>query len=392
MAGYGGASSSSAQPLPEAPQLESQDRDGASTFRNCDNVTVQSSSYLGEDAVIFARDTHFRPERPSDISDWDPHESNDSRTTLSGPKHKAKDVGHPSGEELEMPDHATFAEALQEHGISEVQELIGHGSFSTVYRCASVVWDQPVVLKVIKGKRPLKQDSEAQLLLGVADHPNFVRLMSVIEVPIAAIILEYCAGGTLYDVLHKENRERQRVAEDLNQRLRAMLDVANAVAYLHKEGIVHRDVKSSNCFLTAPVPIEPAPFSMPTVKLGDLNLSRFTDGGGAMTKMVGTIVYMAPEVMMGAEGYGCPADVYSCGILMHELATMEVPYSGSDTFSKQTARLTVDIFNGRRPSVDILPAGCDNLRNLVSECWHPDPSERPTASDMWTRLRCMVAD
>eukprot|EP00747_Dinoflagellata_sp_TGD_P171341 gnl/TRDRNA2_/TRDRNA2_205172_c0_seq1.p1 gnl/TRDRNA2_/TRDRNA2_205172_c0~~gnl/TRDRNA2_/TRDRNA2_205172_c0_seq1.p1 ORF type:complete len:300 (+),score=40.19 gnl/TRDRNA2_/TRDRNA2_205172_c0_seq1:25-900(+) len=280
--------------------------------------------------------------------------------------------------------HQETAEAMEKHGISEVLELIGHGSFSSVYRCVAAEWEQQVVLKVTRKKRPAQYDREAQLLLHAGDHPHLVRLLYVTHEPVQAILLEYCPGGTLHDFLHKNNSCSSCIG--LDQRLRAMYEVASAVAFLHAREIIHRDVKASNCFLVDPVTVEPVLLTMPPVKLGDLSLSRSLDGeddARVMTKLVGTVVYMAPEVLM-EESYGPPLDVYSCALLMHQLATSAVPYSG-----KASASLIIGICNGLRPPLEMLPDDSGELRSLIAECWLAEPRERLSASALCARLRSL---
>merc|ERR1712064_240970 len=100
---------------------------------------------------------------------------------------------------------------------------------------------------------------------------------------------------------------------DLRERLRACQDVMHALAYLHAERILHRDIKSSNCLLADS--FDPMG-NLPPVKLADFNLARKHDEL-KYTKGIGTSFYMAPEVISGEE-YGPPADIYAMAVLIWE--------------------------------------------------------------------------
>jgi len=270
-------------------------------------------------------------------------------------------------------------------GILGVHDLLGVGSFGYVYRCTFEGVTEQVAVKVLfQNMLSLEQNREVTLLQEL-HHPNLVRLLEVVHGSLQGLVLELCAGGSLQELLHGPNAQCLLMGLGLQQRVKAALDVASAVEYLHSAGIVHRDVKSGNAFLSQPV--APGAVALPLVKLGDLGLARFVAPTAAMmTQGVGTVRYMAPEVIVSSL-YGLAADIFSCGILLHELVTGMLPYGGGKKMNDGV--LTMAIMGGQRPPIDAIPGGdigtC--LKLLLEECWAGDPDRRLSASDLVCRLR-----
>jgi len=86
---------------------------------------------------------------------------------------------------------------------------------------------------------------------------------------------------------------------------------------LHKSNIIHRDIKSANIF-----------FVKGMAKLGDLNVSKFTEDGFCSTQ-TGTPYYTSPEIWSG-EKYGSKCDIWSLGCLIYEMCMLKVPFKASD--------------------------------------------------------------
>jgi len=155
------------------------------------------------------------------------------------------------------------------------------------------------------------------------------------------------------------------------------------LAYIHERNIVHRDVKPSNSFLS--IAAKPG-YELPIVKLGDLGLA--CELRSRMTPTVGTFRYMAPEVI-DQEIYGFGADVFACGMSLHEVITGKVPFQ--DICTKNY--IPVAILKGKRPDLQRLRDGTVNelLANIVEVCWVQNPADRPSIADLLVRLRAAVA-
>jgi WD40 repeat protein/tRNA A-37 threonylcarbamoyl transferase component Bud32 len=212
---------------------------------------------------------------------------------------------------------------LQQVGRFEVGHRLGAGAFAAVYRARDSQLDRDVALKL---PHPGSLDSpqrverflrEAKAAAGLR-HPNIVPLYeSGRDGERYYIASAFIAGTTLADVLADANRvfNSSRAA----QIVRAL---AEALAYAHEQGVVHRDVKPANVMLDA----KGQPLLM------DFGLASRKDSESKLTNdgaVLGTPSYMAPEQASGKSGEAGPAaDQYSLGCVLFELLTGQTPFDG----------------------------------------------------------------
>mmetsp|Transcript_56006 Transcript_56006/g.144536 ORF Transcript_56006/g.144536 Transcript_56006/m.144536 type:complete len:330 (-) Transcript_56006:273-1262(-) len=271
----------------------------------------------------------------------------------------------------------------------EVHELLGLGSSSYVFSCSMQGIDGRVAVKLLACDDQRLNENREVAILTQLQHPNLVALLNVVEGPPHALVLELCIGGSLQELMHGA-RFGKKLFSNIGPGARARLglDVALAVQYLHDLQIVHRDVKSGNTFLTETV--HPGSATLPPARLGDLGLARAVSSSSMMTKGIGTVRYMAPEVI-NSGGYGQSADIYSYGVLLHELLTGEMPFGH---LRCNLAALAMAIAQGTlRLSFDGLPLGLgqgSRMGELLEDLLNSDPAERVTACDLVQRLSVQV--
>lgn len=147
------------------------------------------------------------------------------------------------------------------------------------------------------------------------------------------LLLEYCSGGELYDRLHDQPSRRYTEPEAA----RLVFKMLSAIAYCHRQGVSHRDLKLENFIFVTKSPDS-------DLKLIDFGLSKkYGSSIRRMSTMVGTPYYMAPEVVTGKDsGYTQACDVWSIGVITYMLLSGTPPFKGeSDHQVLQSVRVAL---------------------------------------------------
>lgn len=206
-----------------------------------------------------------------------------------------------------------------------IEEVLGKGGMSTVYRASDAALGRTVALKVFRADLAdaddlRRQQSEIQLLASL-NHSTLVTLYDAItdEADRVALVLEYVEGRDLRDEL---------AAGGIDERTTALIgaDIADALAYVHARGIVHRDLKPGNLL----IPTQIAGSTGPRAKLTDFGIARIIDGTHltAAGSVIGTVGYLSPEQALGAP-IGPASDVYSLGLVLLECLTGTRAFGGT---------------------------------------------------------------
>jgi serine/threonine protein kinase len=271
----------------------------------------------------------------------------------------------------------------------QVGECIGAGTTAEVYKASWHGTD--VAVKTLRG--PLPSEFQRELaVLSQFRHPHLVLFMGVSTAAgHPKIISELCEGGTLFRLLHQQ----KEVPLSWPQRLKIATDTAKGMNFLHRQQVVHRDLKSLNLLLAAKVDEHSV---SPFVKVSDFGLSRFLPlapsgpcgaCSATMTGGVGTALWMAPEVLSGSS-YTEKVDVYSFAIVLYELLTRWIPFDGSGL---EPVSIAVAVTTGRRPDTRYVPMDCPaSLCRTMRACWAHGPMQRPTFDiviEMLKHMHCL---
>lgn len=207
-------------------------------------------------------------------------------------------------------------------GRYELQEKIGDGGMAVVYKARCRLLNRFVAIKILKPEfaRDLKFienfRKESQSAASLA-HPNIVSIYDVgREGNIHYIVMELIEGSILSDYIAKEGPlDWQRAVEIAKQ-------IASALAFAHKNHIIHRDVKPHNILLTQDG----------TAKITDFGIAKALDNSGnseETTTVMGSVHYFSPEQARG--GYvDEKSDIYSLGVVLFEMLTGSVPFDGEN--------------------------------------------------------------
>mmetsp|Transcript_34131 Transcript_34131/g.90085 ORF Transcript_34131/g.90085 Transcript_34131/m.90085 type:complete len:358 (-) Transcript_34131:54-1127(-) len=270
-------------------------------------------------------------------------------------------------------------------GVLEVHKVLGSGSFGEVWQCEADGYSGLVAVKVFKDLHEVNYEHRAREchLLTLLQHPNLVKVFNVIYGTPSAILMEVCLGGTLAQLIHDLQQRAAFNSLSLSARIQGTVGVVACLEYLHASQVVHRDVKPSNLLLTSSC--RPGLKFLPQVKLADFGLAR--SSSQHMSKGVGTLLYMAPEVMQGNE-YSFPVDIYSFSMSLYEFLTGSKPYSGMPDL-RRLPTFVQAVDSGVRPMLQHLqhvPEVCDILR----ECWSGECVRRPSARSLADSLRALA--
>lgn len=284
-----------------------------------------------------------------------------------------------------------------------IQRPIGEGSFGKVYLAK---WNETLVaVKLLLSLQDIQKvagpeaaltlsspvlfnlQKECQLMAGMR-HPNIVQFMGVSAMP-PAMVTEYCGKGSLTDVLRGAvANPKQAQMLTWARRLNLALDAAKGMLYLHRRGIIHRDLKSPNLLVD----------STWRVKIADFNLSKIIDVDGQNAK-TGTMAganpkWLAPEVIAGQPAT-VAGDVFSFGVVLWELLTWAIPWQKQSPWT-----VVAQVLGGKRlaiPPTEQLPGSPpDNAAfaqqlpgylELVNRCWAQDPADRPGFDEIIKELR-----
>ena len=214
-------------------------------------------------------------------------------------------------------------------GRYRLQDKIGAGAFATVWRGYDDDLDVDVAVKVLADNWASRADvrerflSEARLMRRIASD-RVVRVFDLGRLPDGRpyFVMDYVGGGSLGDVLRHGPLE-------VVDALWWGADLARAVAALHNEGVVHRDVTPANLLLRPNQSGESGGGGTHRIVLADLGLAKRAAEASGLTQAVGTPSYMAPEQGRGDGGFDERADIYAVGAVTYALITGHPPFSSS---------------------------------------------------------------
>lgn len=247
-------------------------------------------------------------------------------------------------------------------------DRLGKGAFATVYKAIHLRTAEVAAIKQIPLDKIKSVDSvmgEIELLQDL-EHPNIVKYFGFMkDETYLNIVLEYCENGSLAMILHKFGSFPE------NLLARYMRQVLEGLAYLHKQGTIHRDIKGANILTTKDG----------IAKLADFGVATKIGGSepGESPGVVGTPHWMAPEIIQMQEP--SPAcDVWSLGATIVELRSGKPPFGSRSDIAAMYAIVQQD-------SLSMIPADSSaSLRDFLMLCFEKDPRLRVSSEDLLRHL------
>ncbi len=274
------------------------------------------------------------------------------------------------------PAHSAAAQ-IENHGRQiiggryEIQARIGEGGMGRVYRVKHLGLGKLFALKIIRSVLADDEGArraffrEARLASGLS-HPSIVSIVDFGEDPSYGVymVMEIVEGEPLRKVLREKGRFAIRQATDI------MLQIADAIRYVHEKGVVHCDIKAENILLASER--SEAGRRVHRVKLLDFGLARpHESNSSASMSIQGTPAYIAPERIKGA----APApsmDIYALGILFYELVTGAPPWNGALHLV-----LACHVNEAPKPLSQVLGEPVDErVEALIAKTLAKDPEDR----------------
>jgi serine/threonine protein kinase len=257
----------------------------------------------------------------------------------------------------------------------EVEGVVGAGGLGILYRARQLRLDRPVALKLVEptvARDPVVRERLRREARAVAalDHPNIVPLYEAGEEAGSVYIVTRWVEGTELGTLIEDSGplEPGRAARVAAQ-IAAALDVA------HSKGLVHRDVKPSNVILTPE----------DHVYLTDFGLAKRAETAAGLTAvdaMLGTVDYVAPEQIEGAEP-DARGDVYALGCVLFEMLTGQPPFADhKGGMAKMWAQVNAEPPSVRERRPDVPPALADVMQSALAKA----PDARPGAAAFQRRV------
>lgn len=248
------------------------------------------------------------------------------------------------------------------HGY-HIEKPLGKGGMADVYLGTQLSLDRPVAIKILNGslitdKLIQEQFHQESKLIAKLQHPNIIQVIEQgnTQQNRPFFVMPYVKSVPLSVAIKREDI-------GFSRKLDMALQLCRALVYAHRNGVIHRDVKPDNVL----VDYEGHVF---LVDFGIAGYFKTKDTQSAPTAVMGTEAYMAPEVFQGAQHATPASDIYSLGVVLHQLFTGYLPLQ----VNQQSHPITVK-----------------ELESLIFNCIEPLPIKRPASMDMVYQQLLVIA-
>lgn len=255
---------------------------------------------------------------------------------------------------------------IEGHLLSEryqIKHLIGGGGMANVYLADDIILDREVAIKVLRPEFANdpefieRFDREAQAATSLS-HPNIVNIYDVGEEKnILYMVMEYVDGLTLKEYVVQHGPVAVNEAVDI------MKQLTDAIAHAHANGLIHRDIKPQNILIDSTGHVKVTDFGI-AIALSATSLTQ-------TNSILGSVHYLSPEQARGGMATK-KSDIYSLGIVLYELLTAQLPFSGQSPISIALKHLQNDTPSVRQLNENVP----QSVENIVLKATAKDPFNR----------------
>jgi TolB-like protein/Flp pilus assembly protein TadD len=270
-------------------------------------------------------------------------------------------------------------------GHYRIKSALGAGGMGEVFRATDTTLGREVALKVLPAEMAanperLERFKREAKVLAALDHPAVVGVYSVEESNgIHFLTMQLVEGETIETLIGRGGLEVSLILDIASS-------LADALVAAHAKGIIHRDLKPANLMLTSDGRLKVLDFGLAKIAStgveGESDPDLPTDMKTNAGTVMGTMPYMSPEQVRG-ESVDERTDIFSCGVILYELATGSRPFQGRSVPELASAILR----DTPRPATELRAGLPDRLLRIIDRCLKKKPEDRFTASELRDAVR-----
>jgi len=276
-------------------------------------------------------------------------------------------------------DTPTSLTRIPPEDLTFIREL-GRGSYGKVKLADSKTYRKVAVkyTGLRENEAPFDEFLKEAKILCDLKSPNIIRFYGITrKKEQECIVMEYAENGTLFEFLKKLRNEKKESTFSWDKRYDIALDITRGLILMHRENVLHRDLKSPNILLDTNM----------VAKISDFGLSKIKNSSQMKSNtpsVVGTYGWIAPEAFSDVP-YTEKVDIFSLGIIFWEIASCQFPYEGINDHI-----ISNSVLRGERLGI---PSICPiEFKDLIEKCWSQNPDQRPSAADIYDIISRIISD